>query len=184
VAWSGTFQPQGPKKSLDVEEVNNTLKPREDKIRKKAIKIANLVRATVDKLTDRLDSPETKQYLDYVASLIREGLANIIIFSFNALLKDLSMKPSESGAVSRSNVIPLITTKLELIGNHVVFSPPLMEGPESLYQQFQEWCQRALDLTQLISVFCKGQVTIHSEILKDETIGNARQSIWEGGVRF
>jgi dynein heavy chain len=165
------------KKSLDAAEVNNILKLREETIRKQAAEISDLVHASVAKLTDKPDSAETKQYLDYVASLIREGFANIIMFSFNALLKDLSMKAPDPGTVSRSNAVPLITTKLELIGNHVLFSPPLMEGADNLYQQFQEWCQKALDLTQSIAVFYEGQATIHSEISKDETIGKARQSI-------
>jgi dynein heavy chain len=165
------------KKSLDAGEVNNTLKTRDELIRQQAVEIAELVRTSVSKLTDKPDSPETKQYLDYVASLIREGFTNNIMFSFNALLKDLSVKPPEPGVVSRSNVVPLITTKLELIGNHVLFSPPLMDGPDNLYQQFQEWCQKALDLTQSIAPFYRGQATIHSQISKDGTISQATKAI-------
>jgi hypothetical protein len=54
-------------------------KAREDKIRKKAIKIANVVRATVDKLTDSLDPPETKQYLDVVRILSPRELSACLL---------------------------------------------------------------------------------------------------------
>jgi dynein heavy chain len=171
------FSRTDAKKSLDTSEVNNTLKAREETIRQQAQEISQLVHASVAKLTDKPDSPETRQYLDYIASLIREGFVTNIMYSFNALLKDLSMKVPEPGTVSRSNAVPLITTRLELIGNHVLFSPPLMEGQENLYRQFQEWCQKTLDLTQSIDVFYEGQPTVHSEISKEETIRKAIQEI-------
>jgi hypothetical protein len=61
------------------------------------------------------DSPETHQHLDYIVSVIREGFMGNIRYSFNAPLKDLSMKPLKQGDVQRSDVVPLITTRLELV---------------------------------------------------------------------
>jgi hypothetical protein len=72
------------------------------------------VRSSVEKLTDNPDSPETHQYPDYIASLIREGFTDKIMYSFNALIKNSSVKPLEQGSLQRSNVAPLITTRLEL----------------------------------------------------------------------
>jgi dynein heavy chain len=62
------FSRTDPKKSLDAAEVNNGLREREEVIRQQAADLAELVHASVAKLTDRPDSAETKQYLDHVAS--------------------------------------------------------------------------------------------------------------------
>ena len=143
------------KKSLDQNEVNNNLNNRIALITTESQKIQELVQSSVSALTDQPDSEETKQYLDYLESLIVEGFKNNIMFSFNTLLKDLSVKPPEGQ--HQQSVVPLITTRLELVGNHVLFSPPLKEGESNLYSTFKDWTQRTLELTKLIEQFYPGQ---------------------------
>jgi hypothetical protein len=108
------FSRLDPKKSLDQNEVNNTLSARIALITEQSQEISQLVKSSVDKLTDNPDSPETHQYLDYITSLIRKGFRGNIISSFNALLKDLSVKPLEQRSVQRLSVVPLTTVRPEL----------------------------------------------------------------------
>jgi hypothetical protein len=111
------FSRLDPRKWLDQNEVNNTLNGRIGLIIQQSQGISQLVKSSADRLTDNPDSPETHQYLDYIKSLSREGFTGNIISSFNGLLKDLSAKPLKQGNVQRLNVVPLITTRLELVGN-------------------------------------------------------------------
>ncbi|KAK8861127.1 hypothetical protein M9Y10_012822 [Tritrichomonas musculus] len=172
------FSRQDAKKSLDPSEVNNTLNARVALITQQAQEIAELVQSSVSALTDTPDTPETKQYLDYIASLIQQGFKDNILYSLDALMKDLSVKNSDNPNPLHV-VVPLITTKLELVGNSVLFSPPLLEGPNNLYSTFEEWCQRSLDLTKLIDVFYEGQSPIYDNISQDEEIKSTVGQILE-----
>jgi hypothetical protein len=150
------FSRLDPKKSLDRNQMNNMLNARIALITQQSQEISQLVKSSVDKLTDDLDSLKTRQYMDDTASLIREEFTSNIMDSFNALLKDLSVKPLEQGSVQQSNVVPLITTWLELVRNTVLFSSPLKEGNDNLYTTFKDWCQRTLNLAKFIDVLYEG----------------------------
>jgi hypothetical protein len=104
VAGRSLFSHHDPKNSLDQNEVNNTRNAQIALIAQQLREISQLVESSVDKLTDNPDSPETHQYQDYIKSLIREGFTGNIMSSFNALLKDLSVKPLDQGSVQRLNV--------------------------------------------------------------------------------
>ncbi|OHS95209.1 Dynein heavy chain family protein [Tritrichomonas foetus] len=156
------------KKSLDQNEVNNTLNSRIALITTQCAEIDELVRSSVSALTDDPDSHETKQYLDYIMSIVKDGFMKNIMFSFNQLLKDLN--PGSTSANRNHAAVPLITTKLELIDNNVLFSPPLIEGDNNLFQTFKDWCARALDLCKLIKVFYEGQPELFSQIADDENV--------------
>jgi hypothetical protein len=164
------------KKSLDQSEVNTTINGRASLITAQSAEIADLVRGSVAALTDNADadSPETKQYLDYVMSIIVEGFKSIIMFSLKALLRDLSPGPTEARQVA---AVPLITTRLELVGNTVLFSPPVMDTEgrrgSDLYTIFKDWCTRAVELTKLIDVFYEGQENLYSKISLDTEISAA-----------
>ena len=170
------FSRQDPKKSLDASEVNNTLNHRVSLITQQSQEIAELVNSSVSALTDNPNSPETHQYLDYISSIIEQRFKENIIFSLNALLKELSVKATDNPNPLHI-VVPLITTKLELIGHNVLFSPPLLEGPNNLHSTFREWCQRSLDLTKLIDPFYDGQPSIYEQISQDEEIKETINSI-------
>jgi hypothetical protein len=94
-----------------------------------------LVRSSVSALTEDAESAETKQCLNYVMSTIVGGFKKLIMFSYKALLKDLGPTGPESRQVA---AVPLITTRLELVENDVLFSPPLMSGQGNLYGAFKE----------------------------------------------
>jgi hypothetical protein len=165
-SWRETplFSRLDPKKSFDQNEMNNMLNARIALIIQQSQRISQLVKSSVAELTENPDSPGTHQCLDYIASLIREEFTGSIMDSFSALLKDLSAKPFEQGSVRPSNVVPLITMPLELVGNVVFFSPPLKDGNDNLYPTLKDWCQRALDLAKFIDVFYDGQGTILNDI--------------------
>ena len=163
------FSRPDSKKSLDPAEVNNNLNSRVALITQQSQEISELIKSSVDSLTDNPDTPECRQYLDYIKSLIHDGLKENILFSLHALLKDLSIKIPETPN-PLVVIVPLITTKLELVGNNVLFNPPLMEGPNNLYDTFKDWCQRALDLTKLIETSYEGQEPIYNDIEKDQDI--------------
>lgn len=98
------------KKSLDQNEVNNTLNNRIAIITTQSAEIGELVNASVTALTDDENSDETRQYLDYVMSIVVEGFKKNIMFSYEALLNELSPKPVSE---ARSHIaVPLITTRL------------------------------------------------------------------------
>ena len=173
----GLFSRQDVKKSLDQNEVNNTLNTRIALITTQCAEIEDLVNSSVTALTDDPDSQETKQYLDYIMSIVEEGFKNNIMFSFNQLLKDL--KPGSQPESRNHAAVPLITTHLELNENYVSFSPPLMEGEQNLYQTFQDWCTRTLELCKLIPVFYEGQSELYSEISNDKDVTDAVHQILE-----
>jgi hypothetical protein len=104
------FSRLDPKRSCDQNEGNNTLNAQIALIAQQSQEISQLIKSSVDKLTDNSDSPETHQYLKYIASLIREGFTGNIMYSFDALLEDLSVKQLEQGSVQRLNIVNLITT--------------------------------------------------------------------------
>ena len=159
------------KKSLDQAEVYTTLQNRSATISKEAEEIIGHVRDSVKLLTDDPSSPETKQYLDYVQSLIVDGFKENILFSLETLNNDLE------GKVIITNSVPLITTRLELIGSAVNFSPPLLEGPQNLLETFKDWCNKALDLSKLISPFYDGQESTYEKIAHDEEITSLVEKI-------
>jgi dynein heavy chain len=164
------------KKSLDAAEVNAVINARSTLITTQSAEIAELVRGSVSALTDSADagSLETKQYLDYVMSIIVEGFKSNIMFSLKALLRDLSPGPTDARQIA---AVPLITTRLELVGNAVLFSPAVMdtEGRRGgdLYTIFQDWCTRAVELTKLIDVVYEGQEPLHAKIAADAEISAA-----------
>jgi hypothetical protein len=82
-----------PEKSLDQNEVNSTLNARIALTTQQSQGISQLVKSSVDKLTGNPDSPETHQCLDYITLLIREKFTGNSMYSFNALIEDLSVKP-------------------------------------------------------------------------------------------
>ncbi|KAH0788142.1 Dynein heavy chain family protein [Histomonas meleagridis] len=170
------FSRTDPKKSLDKNEVNNTLNNRIALITQQSQEIQELVNSSVKSLTESPDTPETHQYLDYISSLIQKGFKENILYSLNQLIKDLSIKTTENQTGSHI-IVPLITTKLELIDNHVLFSPPLIEGQDNLYSTFKNWCLRALDLTKLITPFYENQTPIYDLINNDEEIQSAINQI-------
>jgi len=92
------------------------------------------------------------------------------MYSYSALLKDLSPSASDARQLA---AVPLITTQLELVGNEVLFSLPLMTRTGNLYAAFKEWCQRVVGLTKLIEVFYEGQATLYDQISTDEEISSA-----------
>jgi len=163
------------KKSLNYEEVNNLLATKTAIIQQESQEIRALIKKTVVSLTgipeDSEEDPDdaTKQYLDYIASIIHEGFKENIKFSLQALLKDVSVVPIEGQATT---IVPLITTRLELVGMSVHFNPPLIEGPNNLYDSFKEWCARAIDLTHPMGVFYVNQETQFHKITHDTEIMN------------
>ena len=165
------------KKSLDQNEVNNTLNSRIAIITTQCAEIDELVHSSVTALTDDPNSSETKQYLDYIMSIIKEGFLNNIMFSFNQLLKDLN--PNSHAQTRNHQAVPLITTKLELDENAVSFSPPLIEGENNLFQTFKDWCNRALDLCKLIKVFYEGQEDLYSQISNNPLVHETVDKILE-----
>jgi hypothetical protein len=61
------------KKSLDVNEVNNTLNNRIELITRESAEITALVQASIAALTDDPNTKETHQSLDYIPSIIVDG---------------------------------------------------------------------------------------------------------------
>jgi len=170
------FSRQDPKKSLDQNEVNNALNSRIQSITLECQYIAQLVQASVSALTNDSSTSETKQYLDYIESLVVEGFKENIIFSLSSLKKDLLFNDNESITASSA---PLITTRLELIGNSVLFNPPLESGPNNLLFTFKEWCTRTLELTKLIPVFYPGQTTVFEKVSTDSDVSKLVDEILE-----
>lgn len=159
------FARQDIKKSLDQAEVNSTLQNRADLITRESEEILALVNDSVRSLTTEPDSPETKQYLDYVQSLIVNGFKANIMFSLSSLYDDL-----QTDTQSAISAAPLITTRLELAGNSVVFNPPLLDGPQNLFQTFQTWCNKALELSKLVGSLYEGQNNAYDVLSQDPEI--------------
>jgi hypothetical protein len=172
------FERSDVKKSLDPKEVNNQLNKRSTIISTESQQILELVHSSVSLLTnddaEALNSPAPQKYLDYIGKVVSEKFQENILFSFEALLQDLSVQYIEGQSTT---YVPLITTRLELIGNAVNFNPPLMEGKDNLYSTFKTWCRKSLELTNLIGVFYEGQNTIFNRVSKSGAIYNIVQKI-------
>jgi hypothetical protein len=96
------------------------------------------------------------------------------MFSFQVLLHDPSVQYVEG---QETSYVPLITTKLELLGNEVRFNPPLIKEVNNLYGTFKSWCRKALDLTRLVDVFYEGQKPLFDIISVDGEIFSVVQKI-------
>jgi hypothetical protein len=129
VAELPLFNRHDPKNSLDQNDVNNMRKGQIALIAQQLQGISQLVESSVDKLTDNPNSPETHQYQDYIKSLIREGFTGNLMSPFNALLKDLSVKPLDQGSVQRLSVCRHLLRQFVLVPlYHQLVSPVLVHA--------------------------------------------------------